>query len=125
MTAIVNKKTDMEEEEGLYHDHKLHTKKDDDKVSVAESSSNKDEEERTYPKTELSQPSEEDVNGATAPAPAPARRRMDQLSPYGGKSIWLLVYIAIVTTWPLVGSALLVFLKRKFKNALPAALLSR
>lgn len=120
VTAIGNKLINMEEEEGLCHDHMLDTKKDVDKVSVAESSCNNSE-ERTLLKTELSQPSKEDINGAAAPI----RRRMDQLSRYTRKSIWLLVYIAIVTTWPLVGSALLVTLKRKFRNALPAVLLSR
>lgn len=120
VTAIGNKQTNMEEEEELCHEHTLHTEKDEDKVSVAEASGNKSK-ERTHSKTELSQPSEHDRSRVTAPV----KRRMDQLSRYSRKSIWLLVYIAIVTTWPLVGSALLLTLKRKFKNVLPAALLGR
>ncbi|RVW70941.1 hypothetical protein CK203_050550 [Vitis vinifera] len=110
VTAIGNKQTNMEEEEELCHEHALHTEKDEDKVSVAETSGNKSK-ERTHSKTELSQPSEHDRSRVTAPI----KRRMDQLSRYSRKSIWLLVYIAIVTTWPLVGSALLLTLKRNSK----------
>ncbi|KAJ9687575.1 hypothetical protein PVL29_016170 [Vitis rotundifolia] len=108
VTAIGNKQTNMEEEEELCHEHTLHAEKDEDKVQLQKP-------------TELSQPSEHDRSRVTAPV----KRRMDQLSRYSRKSIWLLVYIAIVTTWPLVGSALLLTLKRKFKNVLPAALLGR
>ncbi|KDP42430.1 hypothetical protein JCGZ_00227 [Jatropha curcas] len=55
----------------------------------------------------------------------PMRRYMGQLSKRSGISIWLLVYIAIVTTWPLAGSALLLFIKKRFKSIIPAALLRR
>ncbi|XP_042508857.1 phospholipase ABHD3-like isoform X2 [Macadamia integrifolia] len=56
---------------------------------------------------------------------APIRRCIDQLSRQNRKSIWLLAYIAIITTWPLVGSALLIVFKRKLKSVLPAAWLKR
>ncbi|KAK2966092.1 hypothetical protein RJ640_025588 [Escallonia rubra] len=46
----------------------------------------------------------------------PIRKCMDQLSRQSKKSIWLLAYIAIVTTWPLVGSALLLFFKKKLRS---------
>lgn len=43
----------------------------------------------------------------------PLKRYVGQLSRQNRLSIWLLVYIAITTSWPLVGSALsLVFGKR-------------
>jgi len=44
---------------------------------------------------------------------------MDQLSRHSRKSLWLLAYIAIVTTWPLVGPALRLFFKKRFRNMLP------
>lgn len=53
----------------------------------------------------------------------PIKRRMDQLSRHSRMSIWLLACIAITTTWPLVGSALILFLRRKFKSFTPMALL--
>jgi len=46
----------------------------------------------------------------------PLKKRVDQLSRYSRKSIWLLAYIAIVTTWPLVGPALLFSIKRRFRK---------
>eukprot|EP00268_Persea_americana_P059946 TRINITY_DN741_c1_g1_i6.p1 TRINITY_DN741_c1_g1~~TRINITY_DN741_c1_g1_i6.p1 ORF type:complete len:578 (-),score=85.27 TRINITY_DN741_c1_g1_i6:440-2173(-) len=44
---------------------------------------------------------------------APVKRCMHHLSRQNRRSIWLLAYIAIVTTWPLVGSSLFHFFKRK------------
>jgi hypothetical protein len=38
-------------------------------------------------------------------------------------SMWLLAYIAIMTSWPLVGSALQIFFRKKLRNVLPAAFL--
>ncbi|XP_057973313.1 embryogenesis-associated protein EMB8 isoform X2 [Malania oleifera] len=50
------------------------------------------------------------------------RRCLDQLSGQNRRSIWLLAYIAIVTSWPLVGSALrFIYKKKKLKSVLPAA----
>ncbi|KAA3485141.1 embryogenesis-associated protein EMB8 isoform X2 [Gossypium australe] len=39
------------------------------------------------------------------------------LFPKNGKSVWLLVYIAIITSWPILGSALRIFYsKKKLRN---------
>lgn len=46
----------------------------------------------------------------------PLKKRVDQLSKYSRKSIWLLAYIAIVTTWPLLGPALLLSIKKRFRR---------
>ncbi|ESQ43657.1 hypothetical protein EUTSA_v10013194mg [Eutrema salsugineum] len=46
----------------------------------------------------------------------PLKKRVDQLSRYSRKSIWLLAYIAIVTTWPLLGPALLISIKKRFRR---------
>lgn len=46
----------------------------------------------------------------------PLKKRVDQLSRYSQKSIWLLAYIAIVTTWPLLGPALLLSIKKRFRS---------
>ncbi|XP_028112999.1 phospholipase ABHD3-like [Camellia sinensis] len=67
------------------------------------------------------QPPGQDINDVVIPV----RRYMDQLSRHSRKSIWLLAYIAIITTWPLVGSALTLFLRKKFANLLPAVLRRR
>ncbi|EOA14968.1 hypothetical protein CARUB_v10028315mg [Capsella rubella] len=46
----------------------------------------------------------------------PLKKRVDALSRYSRKSIWLLAYIAIVTTWPLVGPALLFSIKKRLRK---------
>lgn len=75
--------------------------------------------EETLPGIYGTQSSNQNVDGLIVPI----RRRMDQLSRHSRISIWLLVCIAITTTWPLVGSALILFLRRKFKSFTPMALL--
>lgn len=52
------------------------------------------------------------------------KRSMNQLSRQSGRSLWLLIYIAIVTTWPLLGSFLGFIFRRKLKGV-PLAALSR
>ncbi|GAB2291195.1 hypothetical protein Dimus_025454 [Dionaea muscipula] len=52
------------------------------------------------------------------------RRHVDQLSRRTRRSTWLLVYIAVATTWPLAGSALYFFM-RKVKKTPPRTALPR
>lgn len=54
---------------------------------------------------------------------SPVRSCLNLLSRQNRWSMWLLAYIAIVTSWPLVGSALQIFIRKKLRNVLPAALL--
>lgn len=44
------------------------------------------------------------------------RRRLDQQSRQSKWSLWLLVYVCIATSWPLVGSALKIVLQKKLRN---------
>lgn len=83
-------------------------KKDEDTNSMTE---------ETLPSIDCTQSSNRSVDDLIVPI----RRRMDQLSRHSRISIWLLVCIAITTTWPLVGSALVLFLRRKFKSFTPMA----
>ncbi|WZZ20710.1 phospholipase ABHD3 [Brassica napus] len=46
----------------------------------------------------------------------PLMNRVDQLSRYSRKSVWLLAYIAIVSTWPVLGPALLLSIKKRFRR---------
>lgn len=52
----------------------------------------------------------------------PIKRRVNQLARRSKQSFWLLAYVAIVTTWPVVGPALLLVLKKKFKKTRLGAL---
>ncbi|KAH9757949.1 AB hydrolase-1 domain-containing protein [Citrus sinensis] len=49
----------------------------------------------------------------------------NQLSQRNKRSMWLLAYVAIITTWPLVGSALRFIFGKKRKNVLSATLTKR
>ncbi|XP_027364071.1 embryogenesis-associated protein EMB8 [Abrus precatorius] len=55
----------------------------------------------------------------------PFNKYLRQLSRQNRWSIWLLVYIAITTSWPLVGSALYVVFGKKLRNILPGGLVRR
>lgn len=50
---------------------------------------------------------------------------LNQLSQRNKRSMWLLAYVAIITTWPLVGSALRFIFGKKRKNVLSATLTKR
>ncbi|KAE8683394.1 protein SCARECROW-like [Hibiscus syriacus] len=45
------------------------------------------------------------------------RRWLNHLSRQNGKSMWLLAYIAIITSWPILSSALRIFNRKKLKKA--------
>ncbi|KAJ8529769.1 hypothetical protein K7X08_036604 [Anisodus acutangulus] len=46
----------------------------------------------------------------------PVRRCLNQLSRHSKISMWVLAYVAIITTWPILGSALPMFFKKKLRN---------
>ena len=58
-------------------------------------------------------------------ATSPVRRCLNLLCRQSSYSIWLLAYIAIITSWPLLGSALQLLSRKKLRNVLPAALFRR
>ncbi|KAI3464417.1 hypothetical protein Pfo_021080 [Paulownia fortunei] len=58
-------------------------------------------------------------DGADSKGSSIVARCLYQLSRQNNKSIWLLAYIAILSTWPIVGAALGFLFKRKSKRALP------
>jgi len=51
---------------------------------------------------------------------APVQRSINQLTRHQGRSIWLLAYIAFVTSWPLLGSLAFITFRKKFINPLQA-----
>ncbi|KAK9134839.1 hypothetical protein Syun_014169 [Stephania yunnanensis] len=53
------------------------------------------------------------------------RRSMDQVLRHNRISLWLLAYIAITTTWPFLGSAIIMSFKKKFRNIFSGAGLRR
>ncbi|OAY39755.1 phospholipase ABHD3 isoform X2 [Manihot esculenta] len=93
-----------------------HVKRDEEIISERERIDNV-----TQTKLDMKQSADQNLNDLIVPL----RRHINQLSRGSRISIWLLAYIAIVTTWPLVGSALLLFVKRKFKNIAAGSLFRR
>jgi len=51
---------------------------------------------------------------------APVKRSINRLIRYQGRSVWLLAYIAFVTSWPLLGSLAFIVFRKKFRNPFSA-----
>lgn len=110
VAAVADEQTNIEEENT---EPMIQSDKNKDVISETQGS-DRMMGERTHLTDESPQHPVQDVNDIIIPK----RRYMDQLSRQSRKSIWLLAYIAIVTTWPLVGPALTLFFKKRFRNVL-------
>ncbi|KAF2930923.1 hypothetical protein DAI22_05g171900 [Oryza sativa Japonica Group] len=51
---------------------------------------------------------------------APVKISINQLIRSQGRSVWLLTYIAFVTSWPFLGALGFILFRKKFRNSLPA-----
>ncbi|CAL4893732.1 unnamed protein product [Urochloa decumbens] len=51
---------------------------------------------------------------------APVRRSIHQITRSQGKSVWLLAYIAVVTSWPLLGALGYFLFRKRFSNSMLA-----
>jgi uncharacterized protein len=49
---------------------------------------------------------------------APVKRSINKMTRYQGRSVWLLAYIAFVTSWPLLGSLAFITFRKKIRNPL-------
>ncbi|XP_050209475.1 uncharacterized protein LOC126660169 [Mercurialis annua] len=116
VTAIGgNTQADEAEEE-----HEDAIRKDEEPVSEIENSANKTE--KTDSRIDLKRPSVQNLNDLFVFV----KRNLVQLGRQSRVSIWLLAYIAVVTTWPVMGSSIFLFIKKRFKNInTPSRLLRR
>uniref|UniRef100_A0A2P2NYG0 Embryogenesis-associated protein EMB8 n=1 Tax=Rhizophora mucronata TaxID=61149 RepID=A0A2P2NYG0_RHIMU len=73
--------------------------------------------------TENAQTSEQAANFQDIKGPL--ERHLGQISRQNKTSIWLLAFIAIITSWPLLESAFGIFLGKKLRNALRATVFRR
>ncbi|KAA8536574.1 hypothetical protein F0562_029052 [Nyssa sinensis] len=117
VTAMGNEQTVGED---MHNEHKVQMEKAEDVISDTQNSDHMTG-EKTDLTNDIAQAPGQDIGNIIAPV----RRCMDQLSRHSRKQVWLLAYIAIITTWPLVGSALLLFFKKKFRNMFPPVLQRR
>ncbi|KAM3404288.1 hypothetical protein ACQJBY_007404 [Aegilops geniculata] len=56
---------------------------------------------------------------------APVKKSINQLIRSQGRSVWWLAYIAVVTSWPLLGALGFFLYRKKFRNSSPAKRLLR
>ncbi|OEL29031.1 Embryogenesis-associated protein EMB8 [Dichanthelium oligosanthes] len=56
---------------------------------------------------------------------APIRRSINQITQSQGKSVWLLAYIAVVTSWPFLGALGFFLFRKRFSNSLLAKKLKK
>uniref|UniRef100_A0A0E0FWB3 AB hydrolase-1 domain-containing protein n=1 Tax=Oryza nivara TaxID=4536 RepID=A0A0E0FWB3_ORYNI len=111
---------DIKQDNGDFTQQNEHTREVDDKniteVNAMPSQS---------PEQSAGQQVEEHYVGKFHEAIAPVKRSINQLTRYQGKSVWLLAYIAFVTSWPLLGSLAFIAFRKKFRNNLLAKWLRR
>lgn len=68
---------------------------------------------------------EKDKENAALGMVSSVKSSINKLSRQHRTSMWLLIYISIATTWPLVGSALYIVFRRKLRSFLPVAWIKR
>ena len=105
--------------EDTSNEHMIQSKKDEDTIS--DKGKNVDLTDKLYSEKHIMQHTEQNVKDLLVPV----QGRIDKLSRRSRQSIWLLAYIAIITTWPFVGSVVLSVLRRRLKNFVPAKLLGK
>ncbi|XVF45902.1 hypothetical protein PTKIN_Ptkin02bG0245400 [Pterospermum kingtungense] len=98
------------------NEHRIQSKKDEEAISDKGTSA--DLTEKPHSEKHILQQAEQNVKDLIVPV----QGRIDKLSRRSRQSIWLLAYIAILTTWPFVGSVLLSVLKRRLKTSALATL---
>ncbi|KAI3972927.1 hypothetical protein MKX01_019585 [Papaver californicum] len=91
--------------------------------------SEREDETKTDPICETSDPCKQDMpsnhDAKLLDISAPLKRCIQQLSRRSKTSMWLLAYIAVMTTWPMLGPDIFLLFKRKLKSVLPSAWLKK
>ncbi|KAK8486231.1 hypothetical protein V6N13_090250 [Hibiscus sabdariffa] len=97
-------------QENTSNDHIIHSKKDEGTIS--ENGTSFELTDKLSSDEQIKRKSEKNVKELIFPV----QRSIDKLSRRSRQSMWLLAYIAIVTTWPFVGSIIVAVLKKRFKT---------
>lgn len=105
VAAMGNERMDGSTEESIDHDQTNHIVSENNDLTGA-----------VNPNfvSHAGQPSQD---GADAKGSSIIARCLYQLSQHTNKSVWLLVYIAIISTWPVAGAALRFLFRRRSKGA--------
>ncbi|KAH6802449.1 alpha/beta-Hydrolases superfamily protein [Perilla frutescens var. frutescens] len=105
--GMVTGVSDEVPETGVEHQQNIEENRAGDEIHVKKQSR----------KDDLSE--QPNIDQAMSDIVAPVMKCLNQLSHENRTSSWLLAYIAIMTTWPVVGSAVSVFLRKKFQGFFP------
>ncbi|KAJ8493436.1 hypothetical protein OPV22_015157 [Ensete ventricosum] len=118
--------------DGAHHEHKEnsydpinHDMKPEDEVDYGDQSGERTEVDADLQQSAVSLGQRVEEESYDPDVTASVTSSMNQLSRRHRTSMWLLTYIAIVTTWPLVGSVLHNIFRKKLKGFLPAARIRR
>ncbi|EOX97089.1 Embryogenesis-associated protein [Theobroma cacao] len=115
VTAAGNERRDIVRAD-MSNEHMVHSKKEEDTIS--DKGTSPDLADQIYSNKHIMKQAEQNVKDLIVPV----QRRVDQLSRRSRRSIWLLAYIAIIKTWPFIGSVLISVLKRRFQTFVQATL---
>lgn len=128
VAAMTTEGPDHMTEEDLHDDELCHVDEPEDEIVLTDQSllgTENDMDNGSEPVDSVQEIEAESITKAIHDVTAPVKRSINQLLQHYDISMWLLAYIAIVTTWPLLGSALSVVFKRKLRGLLPASWLRR
>lgn len=110
VTAMTSEPTTITED--VQNEHVVQKNLDEDAISNIQMDDHTNE--KTNSPDDIVQPQGQGVSNIVVPI----RKCLNQLSRHTRKSIWLLAYIALITSWPLLGSGLRFLFNRKFRNVL-------
>lgn len=128
VAAMTSEGPDDMTKEDLHDDVLCHVDEPEDEIVLTDQSllgTENDMDNGSEPVDSVQEIEAESITKAIHDVTAPVKRSINQLLQHYDISMWLLAYIAIVTTWPLLGSALSVVFKRKLRGLLPASWLRR
>lgn len=110
-------------------DNQVTAERETRKIVVNTHESDREDETKADPICETSEPCKQEIpsnhDAKLLDISAPLKRCIQQLSRRSKTSMWLLAYIAVMTTWPMLGPAIFLLFKRKLKNVLPSAWLKK
>ncbi|KAE8698824.1 Alpha/beta-Hydrolases superfamily protein isoform 2 [Hibiscus syriacus] len=118
VTAMSNEPTDALQEDTSNNEHMIHSKEEG---TISDNRTNFESIDKINSDERIEQKVEKNVKDLIVPVQA----RIDKLSRRSRQSIWLLAYIAVITTWPFVGSIIVSVLKKRFKTFIPGTLLRK
>lgn len=127
VAPIITQGTDLVTKDDLHVDRLSYDRKPEDDAVLSVKKSDPMENIDIGPESvePIHKEEAEDITKTIHDVTTTVKTSLNQLSRRYDISRWLLAYIAIVTTWPLLGSALSFVFRKKLRGFLPVAWLRR